>query len=239
MTEKESNLDYFKLIQAFYQSNEYHALKALSNRKTMLDIFGKPRSETVHSAMLAWLFSNEEFRRLGESPVLFLLRLLAVNAESQKNEYLNDKITIEGRTRFFEDDNLWNEIVDNSIKVNVNEVRTEEKTKGKKNGRSDIAIQCTIDNGKKIRICIENKIDTKEHDDQCSKYFDYYNADNEYKTVYVYLSPSHPTKLSSNSFICITYQELLDNVLYPILNYKEYYSEQSVFYLQEYINTIT
>ena len=228
-----------KWIQSYYQSNEYHALKVLNERKTMLDIFKKSKSETVHSAMIAWCFANDEFNRLDESPVLFLLRLLAVNAESQKNVYLNKKDGENGRLRFITDE-MWNDIVSNSIKVKVDNVYTEEKTEGEKNGRADIVILLTAGEGKKVRICIENKVGTNEHDDQCKKYFNYYNnKEDGYINFYVVLAPYAPKQLSCNNFICITYQDLLDNILYPIQNYKEFYSEQSYFYLDEYINTIT
>ncbi len=228
-----------KQIQHFYQSEEYHALKALSERKTILDIFKKSRSETVHSSMLAWCFENDEFQREDESPIFFLLRLLAINAESQKDTYLNGNITTQGRKRFFENDELWESIVSNSLKVKVDNVHTEENTDGKKKGRIDIIILCSRDKGKKIRICIENKVNIKEHDDQCDNYFSFYSKDKQIENIFVYLAPKYPQELSSNNFVCITYQELLDNVLYPMLKYKEYYSDQSNFYLKEYIRTIT
>ncbi len=237
---KDSITDVLKQIQQFYQSKEYHELKVLSERMTLMNLFKKSRAESIHSAMIAWCFSNKEFQMLPESPVIFLLRLLAVNAESQKETYLSSEDKNKGgRNRFIKDDTLWNNIVSNAIHLKVDEVKTEEKTKGDEDGRVDIVILCTLDNGNKLRICIENKVDTDEHSHQCRKYYEYYEKDTSRQTIYVFLAPKYPSKLSSNHYIIISYQELLDAILYPLLEYRQKYSERTAFYLEEYINTIT
>lgn len=230
-------------IQKFYQSKEYHSIKALRERKTLLDVFKKTRSETIHSSMIAWLFNNTEFCNLPEPSLLFLLRLIANKADQQK------PIGNEG----FQD--LWERIILNQVsklsKVNNDYAETEIQTKAvaKNNGedekgKADIVITCKIDDKDQIRICIENKVDSKEHDDQCKKYYDYFssldNSDN-FKTIYVFLAPQIPNKELSDGghYIKITYQNLLDAILYPLAQYKDMFSSQSYFYLIEYINTIT
>ena len=99
-----------EVFQKCYQSKEYHELIALRDRMTMFDIFKKSRSETIHSAMIAWCFENKEFQNIPEPSILFLLRLAASNAERQKDEYPND-----GRKRFIDYD-LWWSISANKIK---------------------------------------------------------------------------------------------------------------------------
>lgn len=226
-------------IHNYYQSEEYHKLKALSERKTLLDIFRKSRSETIHSNMIAWCFDNEEFKRTPEPSILFLLRLAAIKADRQNNEIKN------GNRDDLISNDLWKIICTNGIKdIEVEEVNLEESVKNNSNsGRSDIAIKCTINKKDKVRILIENKVDSKEHDGQCEKYVEYYEGDGKqgYKTIYLFLAPDEPEELSSDKFIKITYQEFLDSVLYPMLSYKgaDYYSPRTVVYLEEYINTIT
>ena len=226
-----------EVFQKCYQSKEYHELIALRDRMTMFDIFKKSRSETIHSAMIAWCFENKEFQNIPEPSILFLLRLAASNAERQKDEYPND-----GRKRFIDYD-LWWSISANKIKNSqVLDVKLEERTKD--GGRSDIAIKCNVNDGVKsykIRVVIENKVDSKEHDEQCEKYATHYsNQKDGFENIYLFLAPREPKdELSSNKFIKITYQELHDAVLLPMMCYKSFYSERTINYLEEYINTIT
>lgn len=227
-----SDTDYIGMISRFYQSAEYHKLKALQEKSTLLDIFGKSRSETIHSAMIAWLFDNQEFRTLPEPSVLFLLRLAAKNADMQRGEIKRGDLFPEG---------YWEKVITNNFQIKVpnNSVDTEQSVT---KGRTDIVILCevlNVSNNQKLRICIENKVDSSEHDDQCTKYYNHYSQDKSVITIYLFLAPVKPDTLSDNHFIKITYQELLDEVIYPIQRYFEKYSESTKFYLREYINTIT
>lgn len=220
-------------IQRCFQSKEYHELKALSERKTLLDIFGKSRSETIYSAMIGWCFDNIEFKNTPEPSILFLLRLAALKAEYQATASMPRDTLMGG--------DLWKNIFVNNINnIDVEEVTLEEQTKTQTSrGRSDISIKCII-NKEKIRILIENKVDSSEHNEQCLKYVDFYENNNDpYNTVYLFLAPDEPEKLSSDKFIKITYQDFLDSVLYPIMSYRDQYLPKTVFYLEEFINTIT
>ena len=226
-------LDIPDLIQNFYSTKEYHAIKMLESRKTILDLFKKTRSETIHSAMIAWLFENPEFQSISEPSVISLLRLLANKAKEQtannqnRSEMMSDK--------------LWTSIITNALCLYIKSVETEEATSSNKgDGRADIVIYAYNNNNLKLRICIENKVDSKEHDDQCSKYFEHYsNLGDGYETIYVFLSPTIPSDISDKHFIKISYQDLLDYVIYPIQQYEEKFSKRTSFYLQEYIDAIT
>ena len=224
-------------FQKCYQSREYHELKVLSERKTLLDIFGKTRSETIHSAMIAWCFENEEFNRIPEPSVLFLLRIAAIKAEQQKN------VGSQTDRRRFMPDEIWEEVFANDIrKIAVRNVNMEESAKSPLgNGRTDITIDCCFNDYDRLRIVIENKVDSKEHDNQCSKYERHYdNLNDGYTTIYIFLAPDEPkNNLSSDRFIKITYQDILDGVLYPIYASRNMYSTRTTLYLEEYINTIT
>ena len=223
-------------IQKYYQSKEYHELKALSERKTLLDIFRKSRSETIHSNMIAWCFENHEFNSTPEPSLLFLLRLIAFKANNLKSELQMNECS---RLKLV---NLWNDIISNNVKtIDIENVAIEESVKNSDNkGRSDIAIKFNVNKNDKFRLLIENKVDSKEHDDQCQHYVEYYDKDDIFTTIYIFLAPEEPKKpLSSNKFIKITYQDFLDAVLYKILKYKDMYSARTILYLDEYINTIT
>lgn len=219
-----------KDFQRFYNSEEYHKLKAIEQNYTLFDIIGKSRKELIHSSMIAWILGNKELERLPEHPVLFLLRLFATNAEEQKAD------TERERTCFIEDD-LWNDIMTNSISITEVNIKTEVTIDNK---RIDILIECKLNNKDQLRIVVENKVDTHEHDNQCKNYFDHYdNNKGGYKNLFIYLAPDKSELLSDEHFVKISYQELLDSVLSPILEFRSFYSEKTTQYIEEYINTIT
>lgn len=231
MAEKLSIEKIKELIDNFQGSQEYRSLNDMQKRITFLDIFHKTRRETYHSAIIAWILGCEDFNILSEPPVLLLLKL--VNNINKKDK--SSKIAT----------SLVNLIDSGTLRLKKATPDTEVQTFGnQENGRVDIVIETEFNDTKathKIRLVIENKIDSKEGKDQCKKYEEHFEKKQDgYSNVYIFLAPYKPEKLSDGkcNFIAITYQELLDNVLYPIAKYKTDYSAPS-FYLREYINTIT
>lgn len=143
---------------------------------------------------------------------------------------------------------MTNEIVVKALPAKT-EVSTS-KSKGKASDRIDLQLDCIVKDKtnfkeKKLRIFLENKVDSDEHDEQCNKYYKYFtdkkiedNRNSDYD-IFVFLSIDVPEKLSSDKYIKITYQDLLDNVLTLILMQGSYYPDTSIKYLQDFINTIT
>lgn len=239
-------------LHGIYVSDEYNRLMSKRSQTTYLEAMNKQRSETIFSSLLAWIFSNPDFDKTNfdhpvlqkrgavptcDSPVLFLIRLLALKAVKQgnKNEMLMDS-------------DLCNKIPTNDIVVKVVSVETEVVTfSNNENGRIDLVIDCKIKSKKdsayckRLRILVENKVDSNEHNSQCKKYFEYFKNNNQGTDidVYVFLSIDEPEKLSCEHFIKITYQELLDSVLTLIQMQGNCYPESSVKYLQDFIDTIT
>lgn len=216
-----------------YKSDEYLQLLKKRSRTTYLEAMHKQRSETIFSSLIAWILENPDFNKPEvESPIMYLLRLLAHKAYSA--EKLMDK-------------DLRNKILINDIDINNVSAQTEVPIGGKR--RVDVVVTCDVtcksdnaqsSNPKKIRIILENKVDSQEHSKQCKVYHDHFeNQTDEYTNIYVYLSIEEPKTLSDGSFITITYQELLDYVLITILMQGEMFSEKSRNYLQDFIDTIT
>lgn len=223
-----------KLIDNFKNSREYSAFLDMKERVTFLDIFHKTRKETYHSAILAWILRCDEFNILSESAALLLLRLANRN-------YIHDGFALNGAI----DDGLSKQIKRKTLYLNDIFSDTEVATiSADKNGRVDIVVECNCNykpQPRGLRIIIENKIDSTEGEGQCDKYYNYFSElskNDNFLNVYVYLAPEKPETLSNKYFIPITYQELLDEVLYPISKYVTDYNA-SAFYLREYINTIT
>ena len=70
----------------------------------------------------------------------------------------------------------------------------------------DILIESVKD---KFVICIENKVDTKDHDEQLSKYYKLVDKEYaQYQKVFLYLTPNgdQPTEENTAEWSCIDYQ---------------------------------
>lgn len=251
-TQKYNIAELTKAIGDWYRSEEYRQLMSLNNRETFMHMSKIDRDEEIHSSFLAQIFRTIPCQSISsdwtESSVLLLLRLLAVKAQQQ---VMNDDII---KISDLMDTSLWNNILTNNCKVQVLRVKTEDYTHGdERNGRADILIDCEIrypygEAPFKIRIIIENKIDSKEGKEQCRKYYDYYDKNGESRVkkhagithnIFVFLSPHSPEKISDNHFIKIEYSDLLHHVLRPILNNAQLYSEEFTQSLDMYIKTIT
>ena len=187
----------FAKLQDIYSSEEYNLLMKKRSQTTYLEVMKKQRSETIFTSMLAWIFSDPDFdkgsfesvaecqsntsnRKKGnmrenklESPILYLLRLLALKAEDAQM-----------------DNNLRKKIMTNEIVVKVLPAKTEVSTsnsKGKAFERIDLQLDCIVKDKtnfkeKKLRIFLENKVDSDEHDEQCNKYYKYFNL-SPYPTI--------------------------------------------------------
>lgn len=249
-------------------SDEFHQLKKRQSKVTYLEAMKKQRSENIFSSLLKWIFDNPDFSKnsqvSSESPIMFMMRLLAYNSKKQEDaEHLHDGCLMHKDLR----SNVWK----NSAIFDVTDVQTEVTTYNtSENGKIDLVIDCKMTNkkssGKKssdktlteetkrVRILLENKVDTDEHDDQCLKYYNYFSDTNNPKNdgvdydVYVFLAIEKPEQLSCakapattslEKFIKITYQELFDKVLTPILMRNDSYSESSKSKLQDFADTIT
>lgn len=222
-------------LHEVYESDAYNQLKARFDKSTYLEDAHKQRSETVFSALLAWMFNNHEFNKTQESAILFLLRLLAWKSVDKPKSM---------------DSDLRDMILSNDIYVKSFSVRTERQAKSSLgNGSMDIVIVCELGSkkitsySKKIRIVLENKVNSVQHDDQCAKYYDACTNDEEdFTDIFVYLSIDASEILTAGAedyFIKITYQELYDGVLRLLLKRGDTYPEYDLKKLQDFTDTIT
>lgn len=236
--------DAAKELQRVRMSDVNRRLLERLRQPTMMEAMGKQRDERSFSSLLAWIFENPNFDkswRLGsptESPVVYLLRLLVMQATEQGNN-----------NGYLMDAKLHKHILlDDIIVCNVSvatEVHTVSSTKG--NGSVDIVISCDVRSKmkpanfwKRLRIIIENKVDSKEHDDQCEKYHDYFSKNKGAGIdVYVYLAINKSEQSICDKFIKITYQELLDHVLTIILKQDREALDPSTRKLKDFVDTIS
>ena len=220
-------------IRKFNNDENLSKLENYYNSKSLPEIIGASRKELAHSSFIAWILNNTESHMLGGFPLKKLLELLVIYSKDRQltnNKELYDSIIISD----FELDNLYIE-TERSIK-NV--------------GRLDIYIEAKIkylDKEKKLRLIVENKVGTKEHSDQTTKYFNYYESIKEDNDVnlFVFLTPISSLELmdlqlpecSCKDYIQINYQSVVDFILEPALN--KNITDKTKFIIKEYLQSLS
>jgi hypothetical protein len=226
-------------------SEPYMRCESMRKQKdSNLHSLGKGHSETLYSQRISQIIDDPSFNRyLRKKPIALLLNLIAYNAmNDQDNNVANgfDKDLANGLDRIRD--------------IVVCQVQTEYTFPTK--DRLDILIEGVIDKDdakETFVLCIENKVTSQEGSknrekkdaDQCERYYN--QIENEFSDkkkyrIYTFLAPEKPKKLSSEHFVSITYQELLDDVLHPLVVQSEYntnkLSPASIDTLKDFINTI-
>lgn len=247
------------------------AIREYYNKKSFLEIMSKARSETTHSAFLAWLLKGEGFTSKEDAPLMRFLDVLVKNSnkiDSPVNE-ASIKTAILSRTLEYTDVRTFPE---QTIK-DISEIPSRD--------RLDIYLTASfiksINDKKHLRIVIENKIFSDEikadlggkrktgMDDltkvknldstniniekyktlnQTQRYYtavEEHPKDKKYRdeaiTIFVFLTPSN-TRPTDEHFIPVSYQDLMDYVLEPLLGDINLDNSTKI-YLQEYVNALS
>jgi hypothetical protein len=202
------------------------------------------------------------------SPILLLLDILVKRGEEQKQQnkiiYIDDNFKKQIVTRDFQLNSIDVE-TEKSVGVLVNELNKKcQETENsvdqellikKCQDRIDIFIKCHLDNNQELQIIIENKIDSNEglnkkqvqtgcavYDKslQTSRYYVATKRKNQetLKQLYVYLTPSLNNECECANFIKITYQDIIDGIIVPMLSTTSL-SSRARFFLEELKTELT
>jgi hypothetical protein len=201
--------------------------------KSLGEIFGVSRKELAHSNFIAWLLGNKESHHLGDYPFKKFLEILVLSCKGTQG----DKHKA-----------LFDSVITGHLRVTELQIYTEKTIESV--GRVDILIEADVvyfETTKKLRVIIENKVTTKEHSDQTTKYYDHYEnfQDKDCINLYVYLTPLSGIELSElkepesscKEYIQTNYQNLVDYLLEPILN--KDISEKIKMIIKEYLQTLS
>lgn len=252
-------MDYRKDIINLYNSDEYQRLKAYYSKRSTLDILGVARSELAHSNMLAWLLDPEETHGLGLFPIRKFLHLLVM----AKLELSINRGDGDGERAYF-DKNLLDSILTNSCMVESARVEAEkpvDSTGDKhKDSRLDIYLEVRLRMSKNekvskvLPIVIENKVDSKEHDNQTENYYKWVmehikSDENTFiNPLCVFLTPQKTLALNGDTYygkvscsceyyIKINYQYIVDHLVEQCL--KQDLSEDVRRVLKDYLRSLT
>ncbi len=142
---------------------------------------------------------------------------------------------------------LYNSIITDDISIEKIIIETEKPID--KYGRLDIYLELSILNSvyNKIKIVVENKVTSKENNDQTNRYFQYFEQNNNEATkiIYVFLTPISTLKLleleeaecNCKDFIQINYQTLVDKMFEPLLS--QDLPEKTKFIFKEYLQSLS
>lgn len=245
-------MGYRKEIIDLYNSEEYQRLKAYYSKRSMLDILGVARNELAHSNMIAWLLDPGETHGLGLFASKKLLHLLVM---AKLDLRINSG---DGRAVF--DRELIDGILTNAYSVVGAEVKTEMAVDGNGNGRKDSRIDLFVElrlrcgsEGKILPVIIENKVESREHDNQTRTYYDWgmryvYDKKGYLPPLFVFLSPEKISRLNRDmqdstipcaceKYIRVNYQYLVDNLLEPCL--KQEISDDTRRVIEDYLRSLT
>lgn len=185
--------------------------------KSISEIYGTSRKELVHSSFITWLLNPEETHGLGHFGLQKFLEILVI-ASIPKHQMSKRE--------------LFDAIITGEIKF-TNTLTSVEKSFPSV-GRIDILVESEVKySGKqeKLFIVIENKVLSREHSDQTSKYYEHFQSitDDGVRVLYAYLTATSGIELaelqeqeivecSCNEFIQINYQYLVDYLLEPAIS---------------------
>ncbi len=207
--------------------DKYYSTKSYS------EILGVSRRELSHSNFIAWLLNNQESHDLSSYSIKKFLEILVISSQGKHQVEYKE---------------LFDSIIIDDLKVESLDIVTERVIKNV--GRLDLYIEAKLfysNELHKVRIIIENKVSTKEHSDQTTKYYNYYESleDKSWKNIYVFLTPISGIELSEltevecscKEYIQTNYQNLVDYLLEPILN--KNISEKTRNIIKEYLQALS
>jgi len=267
MEEKEK-FDFAKALSKHDKDDNYKRLIQIYSTRSFFDIIGKGRSETMHSAFIAWLLGTKELvSSTGElSPLRSFLDLLLSRCDQVQDSQVRSDIMSALLSKSI-----------NNVEIETEKALKIQENKSSVTDKADVFI--TFEVGKeKYLILIENKVGSveegpKEKNDnpkgviesyksktQTDRYhailtnenweknsFPYKEYENHQK-IFVFLTPfydeenEYPEKgrevANNKYFININYQDLLDYCILPFVK-STYISDKNRFFLEEYIKCLS
>lgn len=224
--------DIRKEISKFKNDESLIKLNSFYQSKSYSEILGVSRKELSHSKFLAWILNPYESHKIGFFGIKKFLDIVVLMS--------NAKLTEKNKK-------LYNSIITDDISIEKIIIETEKPID--KYGRLDIYLELSILNSvyNKIKIVVENKVTSKENNDQTNRYFQYFEQNNNEATkiIYVFLTPISTLKLleleeaecNCKDFIQINYQTLVDKMFEPLLS--QDLPEKTKFIFKEYLQSLS
>lgn len=200
-------------------------LDCYSSQKSFMEVCGISRTEAAHSRFLAWLFTNRETCEQGIKRLIALLKSKSNDKHSYSSfpDFLQDSWE-----KGFQVESV-NATLEEPICVEDGDKECADAAVGTYYGRVDLVMEVKHNKSEKpLIIVIENKIDSQEHPISAKKrdknnqapqqtvaYARYYSG--KENCLFGYLTLTGAKDPEAPSFIHFTYQDVLDQILVPLL----------------------
>lgn len=219
-------------IIKFKNDPDSQKLESFYYSKSFSEILRVSRREISHSSFIGWLLNKAESHNLGDFPIRKFIDIIL--------KFSDDKLK--------SNTSIYNSFVTEDYEIE--RVNVEREKAVKKVGRLDIYVELTLlisDKKQNVKLIIENKVESKENNDQTNSYYNYYNSisrENEI-VIYIYLTPISTLELieleepecNCKEFIQINYQSIVDYLIEPALN--QNISGQTRNILKEYLKSLS
>lgn len=232
------------MLSKVYVDPVFTELKRLYTTKSFPEILNVDRRELSHSAFLAWLFNKDESHGQGGFPLLQLLKILV------RRDFAQGILRHKHNSTCLS--SIAAMVVNEDVQIDKTVITVEKPLKTEKaKGRMDIVMDCHCLVGgveKNLHIILENKVYSNEHDHQTGRYYSHYekilDTTNDYY-FFVFLTSLQNSTLNNipeplcdnKEFIQINYQDIMDEILEPIL--QRPVLERTRFIIEEYIQSLT
>ena len=219
-----------KEIEDFKNKESVTDLDSFFNEKSFMEIYNIENKEIRHSAFFYWLFNENE--KISKQAFKLLLELIVDNDKFSYNKNLKSYECFKNK------------------KYEIQKVVVEKEYSGNKSSftkRIDLYLEANIkinERTEKIKIFIENKIESKENGDQTIAYYKEFKKNND-SNIFIYLTPLNNYDLEKlknipecvcKEYIQLNYQMIVDDVLEPLLEIIE--SDRNKYIVQDYLKTL-
>lgn len=240
-----TELEVIEMINRFNSDDTFSELREMYSSKSFPEILSVGRTEMSHSAFISWLLKPNESHGLGVLPLICFLKILVRrDIEQGRNRHSSNNYSTEDISTAC----ITEGIILKDIEITVERPTSDIIEKG--SGRMDIIIKGKIlwdGNEKRIHIIIENKVYSKEQNNQTKVYFDKItkNKNNDISDIFlfVYLTPNNDNnnfkwpECTCKEYIQISYQDLMYEVLDPLMH--KDIPQRTRFIVQEYIRCLS
>lgn len=212
--------------------------EALSNLKNVknheINIFeavGVQTQEVKHSAFLSWLIDSSQPHGLN---TMFLSALLQI---AKENSIYDRSVGVDCRSILVTDHGFS---FDNFVSAQDRLVRTE-RVAMDNTSRTDIFV---VSDETRTLLIIENKVFTSTHDNQLLNYESGFSAYDDYKKIYIYLTPNGDMPFDDDGNYCpkwcrVSYKDVL-NIVRTILENPPQIKQKNklVLMLKDYVTMV-
>lgn len=195
-------------LKEMLKSEEFQKFKKYYEEKSIIDICGISRQESVHSNFIYWLLNakdGDEFKSIA------LKNLISAYFKKKQGKKAKEDNSLEDVKNF----------INQNYEIVITNFNIEREKPIKTFGRLDLFIEFEIASnnklkGKKVKIIIENKIYSPQHDNQTTKYDDWINDNTKENEIIIciYLSPDEESPKDINeNFIHMNYDLITQEVI--------------------------